>query len=153
MVAHVEARLHNPNPRIPAPNPARSDNFSGQPRDKSRVSFAITDTNRALNRRSPVTRAILRALAALAIVLAFALAPAAAQTGQMFGELVGKVTDDQGGVLPGVTVTLSGPAVIGAPPPGSGTTGVYRLPADPVRRAHDRRPRHSNTYEIGTAHL
>ena len=33
----------------------------------------------------------------------------------MFGELVGKVTDDQGGVLPGVTVTLSGPAAMGTP--------------------------------------
>ncbi|OLC75587.1 MAG: hypothetical protein AUH72_20220 [Acidobacteria bacterium 13_1_40CM_4_65_8] len=76
-----------------------------------------------------MTRAILRALAALAIVLAFALAPAAAQTGQMFGELVGKVTDDQGGVLPGVTVTLSGPAVMGAPTAVSGASGVYRFPA------------------------
>ena len=62
-----------------------------------------------------MTRTIFRALAALAIVAAFGLAPAAAQTGQMFGELVGKVTDDQGGVLPGVTVTLSGPAVMGTP--------------------------------------
>ena len=52
-----------------------------------------------------MTRAIIRALAAAAIVLAFGLAPAAAQTGQMFGELVGKVTDDQGGVLPGATIT------------------------------------------------
>ena len=58
-------------------------------------------------------RTIFRALGALAIVFAFGLAPAAAQTGQTFGELVGKVTDDQGGVLPGVTVTLSGPAVMG----------------------------------------
>src|SRR3989442_2864111 len=129
MVAHVEARLHNPNPRIPAPNPARSDNFSGQPRDKSRVSFAITDTNRALNRRSPVTRAILRALAALAIVLAFALAPAAAQTGQTFGELVGKVSDDQGGVLPGVTVTMSGPSAMGNPTAVTNERGQYRFPA------------------------
>src|SRR3989475_12980807 len=59
----------------------------------------------------------------------FGLAPAAAQTGQMFGELVGKVTDDQGGVLPGVTVTLSGPAVMGAPTAVSGASGVYRFPA------------------------
>ena len=76
-----------------------------------------------------MTRAILRALAALAIVLAFGLAPAGAQTGQMFGELVGKVTDDQGGVLPGVTVTLSGPAVMGTPTSVSGANGVYRFPA------------------------
>jgi hypothetical protein len=76
-----------------------------------------------------VTRAILRALAALAIVLAFGLAPAAAQTGQMFGELVGKVTDDQGGVLPGVTVTLSGPAAMGTPTATTNASGLYRFPA------------------------
>jgi Carboxypeptidase regulatory-like domain len=76
-----------------------------------------------------VTRAILRALAALAIVATFGLAPAAAQTGQMFGELVGKVTDDQGGVLPGVTVTLSGPAVMGAPTAITNAQGLYRFPA------------------------
>ena len=72
--------------------------------------------------------AILRALAALAIVTTFGLAPAAAQTGQMFGELVGKVTDDQGGALPGVTVTLSGPAVMGSPSAVTGATGQYRFP-------------------------
>jgi len=76
-----------------------------------------------------VTRAILRAFAALAIVTAFGLAPAAAQTGQMFGELVGKVSDDQGGVLPGVTVTLSGPAVMGAPTAVTNAQGLYRFPA------------------------
>jgi len=76
-----------------------------------------------------VTRAILRALVALAIVLAFGLAPAAAQTGQMFGELVGKVTDDQGGVLPGVTVTLSGPAAMGTPTATTNASGLYRFPA------------------------
>ena len=75
-----------------------------------------------------MTRRILRALAALAIVLAFGLAPAAAQTGQMFGELVGKVTDDQGGVLPGVTVTLSGPAVMGTPAVTTNASGLYRFP-------------------------
>ena len=74
-------------------------------------------------------RAILRALAALAIVLAFGLAPAAAQTGQMFGELVGKITDDQGGVLPGVIVTLSGPAVMGSPTATTTASGTYRFPA------------------------
>jgi len=76
-----------------------------------------------------VTRAVLRALAALAIVLAFGLAPAAAQTGQMFGELVGKVTDDQGGVLPGVTVTLAGPAAMGTPSATTNAAGIYRFPA------------------------
>jgi len=76
-----------------------------------------------------VTRAILRVLAAAAVVVAFGIAPAAAQTGQMFGELVGKVSDDQGGVLPGVTVTLSGPAVMGAPTATTNAQGLYRFPA------------------------
>ena len=38
---------------------------------------------------------------------------ASAQTGQSFGELVGKVMDEQAAVLRGVTITLSGPAVMG----------------------------------------
>src|SRR2546423_2619050 len=81
------------------------------------------------SRRLTLTRTISRALAALAIVTTFGLAPAAAQTGQMFGELVGKVTDDQGGVLPGVTVTLSGPAAMGTPTAVSNEQGRYRFPA------------------------
>ncbi len=76
-----------------------------------------------------MTRAILRTLAALAIVSVFGLVPAAAQTGQMFGELVGKVTDDQGGVLPGVTVTLTGPAAMGTPTATTNAQGIYRFPA------------------------
>jgi len=76
-----------------------------------------------------VRSAILRALAALAIICAFGAAPALAQTGQMFGELVGKVTDDQGGALPGVNVTLSGPAAMGTPTAVTGATGQYRFPA------------------------
>ena len=73
--------------------------------------------------------AILRGLAALAIVTAFGIAPAAAQTGQTFGELVGKITDDQGGALPGVIVTLTGPAVMGTPTATTTGTGQYRFPA------------------------
>ncbi len=75
-----------------------------------------------------VKRAILRALAASAILLALGLVPAAAQTGQVFGELVGKVVDAQGGVLPGVTVTLSGPAVMGAQAAVTNERGLYRFP-------------------------
>ena len=75
-----------------------------------------------------MTRTFFRALAALAIVSALGIVPAAAQTGQTFGELVGKITDDQGGALPGVTVTLSGPAVMGAPTAVSGASGIYRFP-------------------------
>jgi carboxypeptidase family protein len=76
-----------------------------------------------------VTRSFLRVLAALALVTAVGVIPAAAQTGQNFGELVGKVTDDQGGVLPGVTVTLAGPAVMGTPTAVTNPQGQYRFPA------------------------
>jgi hypothetical protein len=54
-----------------------------------------------------------------------------AQTGQNFGELVGKVVDDQGGVLPGVTVTLKGPAMMGAATAVTNDRGQYRFPAVP----------------------
>ena len=74
-------------------------------------------------------RALASVAIALTIVATLGLAPATAQTGQMFGELVGKVTDDQGGVLPGVTVTLSGPAVMGTPSTVTNAQGLYRFPA------------------------
>src|SRR5262245_38584536 len=46
----------------------------------------------------------------------------------MFGELVGKVADDQGAVLPGVTVGLSGPAIMGMQTTTTNDRGVYRFP-------------------------
>ncbi len=76
-----------------------------------------------------MTRLFFRAIAVLALLLGVGLVPAAAQTGQMFGELVGKVVDDQGGVLPGVAVTLSGPAVMGTPTATTNASGQYRFPA------------------------
>src|SRR4051812_30776826 len=103
--------------------------FPGMKLIKQGIVFGYRHKFEALIRRFPVTRAILRAVAALAIVATFGLAPAAAQTGQMFGELVGKVTDDQGGVLPGVTVTLSGPAAMGTPTATTNASGLYRFPA------------------------
>jgi hypothetical protein len=76
-----------------------------------------------------MTRAILPVVAALSMLFALGLRPASAQTGQMFGELVGKVTDDQGGVLPGVRVTLTGPAAMGTPTATTNASGLYRFPA------------------------
>jgi len=76
-----------------------------------------------------VRRSIFRAFATAAAVLAFGLAPAAAQTGQTFGEIVGKITDAQGGILPGVTVSLSGPAVMGTQTAMTNESGRYRFPA------------------------
>jgi hypothetical protein len=46
------------------------------------------------------------------LAIALAAAPVLAQYGQSTGGIQGRVTDEQGGVLPGVQVTLRGP---GAP--------------------------------------
>ena len=79
-----------------------------------------------------MTRPFFQTLAALTVavgVLCVGVVPARAQTGQMFGELVGKVTDDQGGLLPGVIVTLTGPAVMGTMTATTNANGLYRFPA------------------------
>ena len=44
----------------------------------------------------------------MALVLSTALVPAAARAQTQTGTVEGKVTDPQGGVLPGVTMTLTG---------------------------------------------
>ena len=64
----------------------------------------------------------------LAFVLAgFLLAPSVwAQT--TTGVIRGVVTDDSGGVLPGVTVTLKGPATAGTPTTTTNEAGIYRFP-------------------------
>lgn len=69
------------------------------------------------------------AIAIAVCMMCVGIPSATAQTGQMFGELVGKVTDDQGGVLPGVTVTLSGPALMGEQTVVTNEYGQYRFPA------------------------
>src|SRR5215831_1329986 len=74
-----------------------------------------------------------RRVAVFLAASAFALisVPLFAQTGQNFGELVGRVLDEQGGVLPGVTVTLRGPAMMGASTANTNDRGMYRFPAVP----------------------
>ena len=72
----------------------------------------------------------LRALIALA-ALALVSGTAGAQTGQNFGELVGKAVDDQGAVLPGVTVTVVGSALMGAQTAVTNERGLFRFPAVP----------------------
>jgi len=71
------------------------------------------------------------AVVLVGIALALASAPLYAQTGQNFGELIGRVVDDGGGVLPGVTVTLKGPALMGASTAVTNERGMYRFPAVP----------------------
>ncbi len=63
--------------------------------------------------------------AALLMTVLFTRAPLAAQSGD--GGLVGFVKDEQGGILPGVVLTASGPALIGVRTATSDSTGYYRL--------------------------
>jgi len=63
------------------------------------------------------------------LVLATASATAAGQAAG--GSIVGKVTDATGAALPGVTVTVSGPAVMGSPEMTSNAQGEYRFPSLP----------------------
>lgn len=57
--------------------------------------------------------------------------PAAAQ--EQSGALQGKVTDASGGVLPGVTITVSGPTLLGSAKSGvTNESGAYRLVNIPI---------------------
>ena len=64
---------------------------------------------------------------AFVLMLGFG-ASAAAQTGQIYGEITGKVVDSQGGVLPGVTVSLTGPAIMGVQTTTTSERGLYHFP-------------------------
>lgn len=64
------------------------------------------------------------------VVAAFASSrPAFAQ--RTTGNIFGTVTDESGGVLPGVTVSLKSTAVPGSPTTVTSETGVYRFPSVP----------------------
>ncbi|PYR37132.1 MAG: hypothetical protein DMF93_18450 [Acidobacteria bacterium] len=63
--------------------------------------------------------------AILAALLALSAIPASAQTGD--GSLRGYVRDQQGGVLPGVTVTVKSPDLLAPVSAVSDTAGYYRL--------------------------
>jgi hypothetical protein len=68
-----------------------------------------------------------RKLVLLTIAALFALPwPSSAQT--TTGDIRGVITDQSGAVLPGVTVTLRGRAVPGAPTTVTNESGVFRFP-------------------------
>ena len=71
-------------------------------------------------------------LLALLVALSFS-APAFAQGGgaSSTGTIQGRVADAQGAVLPGVTVTATSPALLGAQTTVTSETGNYRFPAVP----------------------
>src|SRR5262249_7817437 len=67
------------------------------------------------------------------VVCLVLLAGASAASAQVsMGEVFGKVTDSSGAVLPGVTVTLSGPALIQAQSTVTVESGAYRFPRIPI---------------------
>jgi Carboxypeptidase regulatory-like domain len=71
-------------------------------------------------------------LLALLVTLSFSV-PAFAQGGgaSSTGTIQGRVSDSQGAVLPGVTVTATGPALIQPQTTVTSETGNYRFPAVP----------------------
>src|SRR5262245_48289623 len=76
-----------------------------------------------------VRRVLCVALFCLSACFSFSAAPAFAQ---QTGTLSGVVRDAQGGVLPGVTVNVASPALIGgARTAVTGETGAYQLPTLP----------------------
>jgi hypothetical protein len=70
-----------------------------------------------------------RSLLTLMCMTALGAAPALAQ--QTTGNIVGTVTDDSGAVLPGATVTVSGPTIVGTEVAVSSDKGLYRIAALP----------------------
>jgi hypothetical protein len=68
------------------------------------------------------------ALAALMVVSCATVGYAQQQTGEIFGRL----TDRSGAVLPGVTVTVAGPALIQPRVTITSETGTYRVPEIPI---------------------
>jgi hypothetical protein len=67
----------------------------------------------------------------LGLLVAVAAAPAFAQVSATTGSINGKVSDATGGVLPGVTVTITSPAMQGTRTAVTDTGGDYRFPAIP----------------------
>jgi hypothetical protein len=62
------------------------------------------------------------------LVLAALVAAPAVSPAQQPGEIFGRVTDNSGGVLPGVTVTLTSPGLLQPMVATSSETGTYRFP-------------------------
>jgi len=74
--------------------------------------------------------AVRRAGLLVCLVVFGGVMPATAQVSM--GEVFGKITDSTGAVLPGVTVTLSGPALIQPQTTVSVESGAYRFPRIPI---------------------
>lgn len=69
-----------------------------------------------------------RSLVLMWMVLAVLAVPLSALAQRTTGDIRGLVTDESGAVLPGVTVTLKGRGVAGAPTTVTNEAGIYRFP-------------------------
>ncbi|HYU77457.1 MAG TPA: TonB-dependent receptor [Vicinamibacterales bacterium] len=78
-----------------------------------------------------MTRRIAQALLALVAVGWLSVDSGLAQTTGTTGSITGKVIDASGGVLPGVTVTVSSPSLLGVQTSVTDSGGSYRFPALP----------------------
>ena len=78
-----------------------------------------------------MTRPLFRIASTLLSVVVIGLAAAPATAQELRGRITGVVTDNSGAVLPGVTVTAVGPALIQPQTTVSGGEGTYRYPALP----------------------
>lgn len=76
-----------------------------------------------------MNHALVRHVAVAILAIVFAL-PASAQV--RTGEIFGRVTDTTGGIVPGVTVTVTGPALIRSQSVVTSSTGSYRIPSLPI---------------------
>lgn len=72
----------------------------------------------------------MRRVVSILVLLLLGATGASAQ--QQTGEIFGKVTDQSGGVLPGVTVTASSPVLLQPLVAVSSETGTYRFPQIPI---------------------
>ena len=68
--------------------------------------------------------------ALVALALLFVGSPASAQV--QTGEIFGRVTDNSGAIVPGVTVTLSGPGLLQPLTAITATTGTFQFPRLPI---------------------
>jgi hypothetical protein len=84
----------------------------------------------------------MRLKATLCAALVVCLTAASAFAQQQTGEIFGRVEDKSGAVLPGVTVTVAGPALIQARVATTSETGTYRVPELPIGT-------YSVTFELG----
>ena len=72
-----------------------------------------------------------RASVGLFCLVAFLASAGAALAQRTTGSIIGRVTDDSGAVLPGVTVTIKGETIVGTQTSVSNDQGLYRFAALP----------------------